>query len=60
VGRGVWEVFAHGLGVLPVTAVTVWVIAVVAAATVVVAILLAVGPAIVASRSRPASLLRSE
>jgi ABC-type lipoprotein release transport system permease subunit len=60
VGRGVWEVFAHGLGVLPVTAVTFWVIAVVAAATVVVAILLAVGPAIVASRSRPASLLRSE
>jgi len=60
VGRGVWQVFAHSLGVLSVTAVTVWVIAVVAAATVVVAVLLAVGPALVASRARPASLLRSE
>jgi ABC-type lipoprotein release transport system permease subunit len=60
VGRSVWAVFAHSLGVLSVTAMTVWVIAVVAIATVVVAILLAVGPAIVASRSRPASLLRSE
>ncbi len=60
VGRGVWEVFARGLGVLPVTEVTVWVIVVVAVATLVASILLAVGPALAASRARPASLLRSE
>jgi hypothetical protein len=60
VGRGVWGVFAHSLGVLSVTTVTAWVIIVVAAATIVVANVLAIGPAFVASRSRPASLLRSE
>ena len=60
VGRGVWRVFAHSLGVLPVTEVTVWVIAVVAAATLIASILLATGPAFAASRARPASSLRSE
>jgi hypothetical protein len=60
VGRGVWGVFAHSLGVLSVTKVTAWVIVVVAAATIVVANVLAIGPAVVASRSKPASLLRSE
>jgi hypothetical protein len=56
----VWGLFAHSLGVLSMTEVTAWVIVAVAAATVVVANLLAIGPAIVAARSRPASLLRSE
>jgi len=60
VGRAVWGLFAHSLGVLSVTEVTAWVIVAVAAATVVVANVLAIGPAIVAARSRPASLLRSE
>jgi ABC-type antimicrobial peptide transport system permease subunit len=60
VGRAVWGLFAHSLGVLSVTEVTAWVIVAVAAATVVVANTLAIGPAIVAARSRPASLLRSE
>ncbi len=60
VGRAVWGVFAHSLGVLSVTTVTAWVIVVVAAATVVVANVLAIGPAVVASRSKPASLLRTE
>jgi ABC-type lipoprotein release transport system permease subunit len=64
VGRAVWGLLAHSLGVLSVTTVTAWVLVVVAAATTVattvVANVLAVGPAIVAARSRPASLLRSE
>jgi len=60
VGRAVWGLFAHSLGVLAVTEVTAWVLVVVAGATIVVANLLAIGPAIVAARSRPASLLRSE
>jgi ABC-type lipoprotein release transport system permease subunit len=60
VGRGVWDVFARSLGVLSVTEVTAWVIVVVAVATIVVANVLAIPPAIVASRSRSASLLRSE
>ncbi len=60
VGRAVWGLFAHSLGVLAVTEVAAWVIVAVAAATIVVANVLAIGPAIVAARSRPASLLRSE
>jgi len=60
VGRAVWGLFAHSLGVLAVTEVTAWVMVAVAAATIVVANVLAIGPAIVAARSRPASLLRSE
>jgi len=60
VGRAVWGLFAHSLGVLAVTEVTAWVIVAVAAATIVVANVLAIGPAIVAARSPSASLLRSE
>jgi len=60
VGRAVWGLFAHSLGVLAVTEVTAWVIVAVATATIVVANVLAIGPAIIAARSRPASLLRSE
>ena len=60
VGRAIWDVFANSLGVLSVTKVTAWVIVLVALATIVVANMLAILPAIVASRSRPASLLRSE
>ena len=60
VGRLIWRAFAVNLGVLPVTVVIAWVVAAVAAGTLVVANVLAIGPALVASRSRPASLLRSE
>jgi ABC-type lipoprotein release transport system permease subunit len=60
IGRLVWRIFADNLGVVPVTVVTFWVIAAVAVGTLVVANLLAVGPALVAARSRPAHLLRSE
>jgi ABC-type lipoprotein release transport system permease subunit len=60
IGRLVWRFFANGLGVVPVPVVTVGIIAAVAVGTLVVANLLAVGPALVAARSRPAGLLRSE
>jgi len=60
VGRAIWQEFACSLGVLPDSVVAPWVIAAIAAGTVVVASALAIGPALVAARSRPASLLRSE
>jgi ABC-type antimicrobial peptide transport system permease subunit len=60
IGREVWRVFANNLGVLPVPVVTVWVMVGVACGTVIVANVLAIGPALVASRSNPASLLKAE
>jgi ABC-type antimicrobial peptide transport system permease subunit len=60
IGRLVWQAFAGSFGVVAVPVVTVWVIAAVALGTLAVALLLAVGPAQVAARSRPAGLLRSE
>jgi ABC-type antimicrobial peptide transport system permease subunit len=60
VGRAVWQEFARSLGVLPDAVVVTWAIMAVAAGTLVVASGLAIGPALIAARSRPASLLRSE
>ena len=60
VGRLIWRAFAVNLGVLPVPVVIGWVVAAVAAGTLLVANVLAIGPAVAAARSRPASLLRSE
>jgi ABC-type lipoprotein release transport system permease subunit len=60
VGRAIWQAFARNLGVLPESVVLGSVIVAVAVGALVVANLLAIGPAMVASRSRPASLLRSE
>jgi FtsX-like permease family len=59
-GRAIWQAFARNLGVLPVTVVSGWVIVAVAGGALVVANVLALGPAVAASRSRPAALLRSE
>lgn len=59
-GRLVWRAFAGNIGVLPVPVVAAWDIAALALGTVLVANVLAVAPALVASRSRPASLLRAE
>jgi ABC-type lipoprotein release transport system permease subunit len=59
-GRAIWQAFARNLGVLPVTVVTGWAIVAVAGGALVVANVLAVAPAVVAARSRPAALLRSE
>jgi hypothetical protein len=60
VGRAIWQEFARSLGVLPDAVVDAGVIVAVAAGTFVVANVLAIGPAVVAARSRPSSLLRSE
>jgi hypothetical protein len=60
IGRLVWRVFADNLGVVPVPVVAGWVVAIVALGTLAVANLLAIGPALVAARTRPAALLRSE
>ena len=60
VGRLVWRAFATDLGVLPIPVVTVWVMVAVASGTLIVANVLAIGPALVASRSNPASLLKAE
>jgi hypothetical protein len=60
VGRLIWRTFAGNLGVLPVPVVTAWAIAAVAAGAILIVNVLAIGPALVASRSRPASLLKAE
>ena len=59
-GRAIWQAFARNLGVLPVTVLNGWAIVAVAGGALVVANVLAVGPALAASRLRPAALLRSE
>jgi ABC-type antimicrobial peptide transport system permease subunit len=59
-GRIIWRVLASNLGVLPVPVVSTWTIAAVASGTVAIANVLAIGPAVAASRARPATLLRAE
>jgi hypothetical protein len=58
VGRFVWHAFANNLGAIPVSIVPVWLIGLLVAGVVVVANLIAVVPAVVATRSRPRDLLR--
>ena len=58
--RLVWDAFAGNLGVAVDPVVTAWIIVGVAVGTLVVANVLAVVPALVAARARPAALLRSE
>ena len=60
IGRLLWRILASNLGIPPVPVVIVPVIAVVTFGTVLIANVLAIGPALAASRSRPASLLRAE
>ncbi len=59
-GRLVWRAFAGYLGVVPVPVVTLWEVVAIALGTLVVANVLAAAPAIVASRMRPARVLRTE
>ena len=60
VGRLIWRAFASSFGVVPVPVVIAWAIVAVALGAVLIANALAIGPAVVAARSRPASLLRAE
>ncbi|MGO8864517.1 MAG: FtsX-like permease family protein [Acidimicrobiales bacterium] len=59
VGRAIWNAFANNLGAVPVSVVPIWLVGVLVAGVLVVANLLAIGPALVATRSKPASLLRA-
>ncbi len=59
-GRAIWNAFASNLGVPAPPVVTHWVVAAIAVGTLVVANLLAVAPAVVASRAKAASLLKAE
>jgi hypothetical protein len=59
IGKAVWGAFATHLGVVPVSVLPIWLIAVVVAGVVVVANLIAVAPALVATRSKPGELLKT-
>jgi ABC-type lipoprotein release transport system permease subunit len=58
-GQVAWKAFATNLGVVPVSVVSVGLIAALGAGVVVVANLLALAPALVAARSRSNQLLRT-
>jgi FtsX-like permease family len=58
-GAAIWRAFAGNLGAVPVSVVPVWVIVVLAIGVAVVANLMAIGPALVATRARPSDLMRT-
>ncbi len=58
-GREVWGAFANNLGAVPVSVVPVWLVCVMVAGVAVVANLIAIAPAMAATRSKPGDLLRS-
>ncbi len=58
VGKTVWNTFANDLGVVPVTVVPVLLIAGISIGVLVGANLIAIAPALVATRSKPGDLLR--
>jgi ABC-type antimicrobial peptide transport system permease subunit len=57
VGRVVWLAFANNLGAVPVSVVPIWLIALLVVGVLVVANLIAVTPAMVATRSKPRDLI---
>ena len=59
-GKVAWRAFATGFGVVPVSVVQPAVLAVLVVSVLVAANVLAVAPALIAARSRPAQLLRAE
>jgi hypothetical protein len=59
-GRAIWRAFANNLGVVPVSVVPIWLVGALVAGVIVVANLLAIGPALVAMRSKPGILLRTQ
>jgi hypothetical protein len=59
-GRLIWNAFARNLGVVPVTVLPGWLIAMLAADVVAAALAIAVIPAVTAARSTPAAALRAE
>ena len=59
VGQAVWREFANNLGAVPVSVVPVWLICLLIAGVLLGANLIAVAPAMVATRSKPRELLRT-
>jgi hypothetical protein len=59
IGQAVWRAFANNLGAVPVAVTPIWLMGVLVAGVVLVANLIAVGPALVATRSKPGILLRT-
>lgn len=59
VGPAVWRTFANNLGTVPVSVVPIWLIGALAAGVLIVANLIALVPAVVATRSQPGELLRT-
>jgi ABC-type lipoprotein release transport system permease subunit len=57
-GEAVWNAFANNLGAVPVSLVPTWLVVTLAVGVLVVANLLAIAPALVATRSKPARLLQ--
>jgi len=59
IGRAVWRAFANNLGVVPVSVVPILLIGGLAAGVIVIANIIAVAPALAATRSKPGYLLRA-
>jgi ABC-type lipoprotein release transport system permease subunit len=59
-GQALWRAFASNLGVIPVAVVPPGLIAVLIAGIIVAANLIAAGPGLAATRSKPAQLLRAQ
>jgi ABC-type antimicrobial peptide transport system permease subunit len=57
-GQAVWKAFATNLGVVPISVVPMWLVGGLVVGVVVVANLLAIAPALVATRAKPGQLLR--
>jgi hypothetical protein len=58
-GQAVWRTFANNLGAVPFAVVPIWLIGALVGSVLVVANLIAVAPALAATRSRPGELLRT-
>ncbi len=58
-GRAIWGAFARNLGAVPVSQVPIVLLGALVAGVLVVANLIAIAPALVATRSRPGDLLRT-
>jgi len=60
IGQEVWRAFADNLGVVPVPVAQAWLLVALAVGVMVVANVLAIAPALVATRSQPRQLLRAQ
>jgi hypothetical protein len=59
-GRFAWRLFAGQLGVVPGVSIPTTLLALIVPAAIALAVLVSVGPAVTAMRTRPASTLRAE